>query len=211
MSVRGIRGEALADVSRETLERLEIYAGLLRKWQRKINLVSPNTLPDLWARHFVDSAQLMRIAPPNPKRWVDLGSGAGFPGLVCAILSVEKQSGTEFVLIESDARKCAFLREVSRQTDTRVTIITTRIETALPQNADVISARALAPLTRLIPWAHRHLTQDGHGLFLKGAQYKAELEEITGEWHMKMTVVPSATSADAAILDLSEIKHVRPS
>jgi 16S rRNA (guanine527-N7)-methyltransferase len=211
MSAQRHRVKPLADVSRETLERLETYADLLRKWQRKINLVSPNTLPDLWTRHFADSAQIMHMAPPNPKRWVDLGSGAGFPGLVCAILSAERQADTEFVLIESDERKCAFLREVSRQTDMQVKIITTRIETAPPQDADIVSARALAPLMRLLPWAHRHLTQDGHGLFLKGAQYKAELEEVTGEWQMKVNAVPSTTSADAAILDLSGINHVRPS
>ncbi|MBT8410614.1 MAG: 16S rRNA (guanine(527)-N(7))-methyltransferase RsmG [Octadecabacter sp.] len=211
MSVKRDGAGTLDDVSRETLDRLETYADLLCKWQPKINLVSPHTLEDLWARHFMDSAQIMHIAPPNPKRWVDLGSGAGFPGLVCAILSAEIQADTEFVLIESDARKCAFLREVSRQTGMHVKVVTTRIETAPPQDADVVSARALAPLRRLLPWANRHLAQDGHGLFLKGAQYKAELEDVTGEWQMKVNAVPSTTSADAAILDLSEIKHVRPS
>lgn len=140
------------NVSRETLARLETYAGLLAKWQKAINLVSPATLPDLWLRHFLDSAQLLPLAPPDAKVWLDVGSGAGFPGLILAIL------GAPLVhLVESDQRKVAFQREVARAVEaTNVVFHVKRIEDvsaaeldALP---DVITARALAPPEKVLAW-----------------------------------------------------------
>ena len=129
-------------VSRETRGRLEVYADLLRKWQPKINLIAPSTLPDLWARHFEDSAQLLQLVPECTKRIADMGSGGGFPGLVLAILT-----GIETHLIESDSRKGAFLREAARLTDAPVTLHTKRLEAMPSLGADLITARALAPLT----------------------------------------------------------------
>ena len=135
-----IEFQAKSGVSRETLERLTIYADLLVKWQAKINLVGPETLADLWSRHMLDSAQLFPLIRPDAKRLVDLGSGAGFPGLVLGVMGAP-----DVHLVESDARKCAFLREAARLTGTTVTIHNKRIEQVAPLGADVVTARALAP------------------------------------------------------------------
>lgn len=170
-------------VSRETLARLERYAALLAKWTRAINLVGPATLPDLWRRHFLDSAQLMRYLPPppagRPRRLADLGSGAGFPGLVLAILGAG-----EIHLVESDRRKAQFLREVSRETAAGASVHDTRIEELSPLCADCITARALAPLDRLVDYALPHLAPAGALLFLKGAEAAAELTAAQARWSM---------------------------
>ena len=137
------------DVSRETFARLETYVGLIQKWNPRINLVSRNSLDDLWIRHIEDSLQVAR-AIPMPDRWVDLGSGGGLPGLVAAILAAEESPDTRFTLIESDQRKSVFLRTVARECDLNVQVISDRIEKAKPQKADVLSARALADLTTLL-------------------------------------------------------------
>ena len=115
-------------VSRETIDRLSIYANLLEKWNPRINLVSRSTLDDLWSRHIVDSAQLFELAPVTAKHWVDLGSGGGFPGLVIAILAKELRPELEVVLVESDQRKCAFLRTVSRETNCGAVVHSKRVE-----------------------------------------------------------------------------------
>lgn len=204
-----ISGEAmLADVSRETQERLDLYEALLRKWQKRINIVSPNTLDDLRTRHFLDSAQLMQAAPDDARKWVDLGSGGGFPGLVCAILDAGQEAQREFVLIESDARKCGFMREVIRQTGVSAKVLTDRIETAPQQDADIVSARALAPLDRLLALAKRHLGTQGTCLFLKGANHQAELASVADHWQMSVDFIPSATSDQSVILSIRNLEHV---
>ena len=139
------------DVSRETSEKLKLYASLLRKWNKKINLVAPRTLEDLETRHFADSLQLLQHAPEEAQSWADLGSGGGFPGLVAAIQAQDTRPALKFTLVESDQRKAAFLRQVSRETDVPVTILATRVEN-LPENSkyDVLSARALASLPKLL-------------------------------------------------------------
>lgn len=198
----------LADVSRETRERLDLYETLLRKWQKRINIVSPKTIDDLRTRHFLDSAQLMHAAPEDARKWVDLGSGGGFPGLVCAILDAGQGAQREFVLIESDARKCGFMREVIRQTDISAQVLTERIETAQKQSADIVSARALAPLDRLLPLAQRHLGPQGTCLFLKGANHQAELASVAAHWQMSVDLIPSATSDQSVILSIRNLEHV---
>lgn len=170
-------------VSRETLGRLERYAALLAKWTRAINLIGPATLPDLWRRHFLDSAQLLRYLPPTPEGRprviADLGSGAGFPGLVLAILGAG-----EIHLVESDRRKAQFLREVSRETAAGARVHEGRIEELSPLCADCITARALAPLDRLVDYALPHLAPAGVLLFLKGAEAAAELTAARARWSM---------------------------
>lgn len=190
------------DVSRETLARLEAYAALLQKWQKAINLVSPGTLPKLWERHMLDSAQLIRLAPPGGL-WLDLGSGAGFPGLVLAILGVR-----EVRLVESDARKCAFLREAARITAAPATVIHARIEDVTPFPADVVVARALAPLDKLLGFASPFLGKTGVGLFLKGQDVEAELTEAHRNWKMCVERHPSLSDARASVLRLTEVEHV---
>jgi 16S rRNA (guanine527-N7)-methyltransferase len=189
-------------VSRETVERLALYAELLTKWQARINLVGPDTIPDLWRRHFLDSAQLYSLIPPGTKRLVDLGSGAGFPGLVLAVMGAP-----DVHLVESDARKCAFLREVARITNTPIQVHNQRIEKIAPLNADIVTARALAPLDRLLGWAYPHLAPGGQCLFLKGRGVEDELTASAKEWNIGLRRVGSVTDPGACILHISEVRR----
>jgi len=187
-------------VSRETVERLAAYAELLRHWQTRINLVGPDTLASLWQRHMLDSAQLWPLIPDGARRLVDLGSGAGFPGLVLAILGAP-----DVHLVESDARKGAFLREAARITATPITLLTRRVEQIPPLAADVITARALAPLPRLLAWAVPHLAPGGQCLFLKGRGAEDELTAAAKDWKIAPRRIPSLTDPDGTILQLCEV------
>jgi 16S rRNA (guanine527-N7)-methyltransferase len=197
-----------ADVSRETLDRLKIYADILEKWNPRINLVSRRSLDDLWRRHMLDSIQLFKLYRPieaswSENIWLDLGSGAGFPGLVLAIAGVRNVH-----LLESDGRKCTFLREAARATGTEVTVHNSRIEAAPPLGAQIISARALAPLPRLLSWAHPHLGVGGEILLLKGQDVDVELTEAAKCWNMSVRSIPSITDGSGSILQLTEISRV---
>ena len=190
------------DVSRETLARLEVYAALLVKWQKAINLVAPASLAHLWHRHILDSGQLVRWGPLDAL-WLDLGSGAGFPGLVLAIMGVR-----EVRLVESDARKCAFLREAARITSAPAQIIHARIAEVPPFAVDVVTARALAPLAKLLGFAAPFLAPQSVALFPKGQDVAAELTEAHRSWRMRVERHPSLTDERASILRLSEVEHV---
>lgn len=190
-------------VSRETLERLKTYEALLKRWHKTINLVGSSTLDHIWSRHFADSAQLLSLAPPGAKRWLDLGSGAGFPGLVIAILLAERE-GAHMALIESDTRKAAFLGEVGRQTGVPVDIYPERIENAATQYrvgpVDVITARGLAPMPRLLELAAPYFSDSTVGLFLKGREAQAELDEARQRWTFLAEQRPSQTDSDGQIV-----------
>lgn len=168
---------SVCTVSRETIDRLEVYAGLLEKWNSTINLVSKNTINQMWKRHFLDSAQLWPHIPSETKTLVDIGSGAGFAGLVLAIIGMEKSPNMKFTLIESDSRKCAFMRNVSRETNINVEIITKRIEEVDDLKADVVTARALATVSQLLDYSKNILKKKGICLFLKGDACASELIE----------------------------------
>lgn len=187
-------------VSRETLDRLEVYAAHLRKWNAAINLVSKATLDDLWTRHLADSAQIYGLVPANTQVLVDLGSGAGFPGLVLAILGVPAVH-----LVESDVRKAAFLREVARVTGAPVTVHPVRIEVADTPPADIVSARALADLSLLLPWAHGLLKPGGTCLFPKGRTVEDELTAVKDSWNMRVERFPSQTDPAGTILRISDL------
>ncbi len=195
-------------VSRETLQALELYQDLLRKWNQKINLVSPNTIEDSWNRHFRDSLRLFELVPSPPQRWCDLGSGAGFPGMVAAIAAKHAGWPTKFVLLESDQRKCTFLRTVSRETATPVTILAERIEDAPQQAADIVSARALAPLPRLLPWVMRHISGTGTALLPKGRTYQQELQEVRDNYAFSLEIEASEVDSESVILKLESIRDV---
>jgi len=190
------------DVSRGTLERLETYAKLLTQWQAKINLVAPGTLAEVWHRHFADSAQLVALAPPEARSWVDLGSGAGFPGLVVATLLAEK-GRCRVTLCESDTRKAAFLSDVKRKLGLAVDIMPTRIEIdsthASVGQVDVVSARALAPLQRLVPLAAPFFHEQTVGLFLKGREAEKEIAEAAVAWAFEFELKPSMTDREGRI------------
>lgn len=190
-------------VSRETLERLKTYESLLQRWQKTINLVAPSTLTQIWARHFADSAQILALAPAEPKTWVDLGSGAGFPGLVVATL-LAPLGKTKVTLVESDSRKAAFLRETARELAVPVDILPLRIEAAATrvslQRACVVSARALAPMPRLLALAHPFCGPQTVCLFLKGREASRELQTAESEWIFESELIPSATDPEARIV-----------
>jgi 16S rRNA (guanine527-N7)-methyltransferase len=194
---------AATGVSRETLAALTRYAELLAKWQAKINLVSADSLADLWSRHMLDSAQLFPLLPAGSRVLVDLGSGAGFPGLVLAILGVP-----EVHLIESDARKCAFLIEAARlaglMPSQNPVIHRARIEAVPAFAADVVTARACAPLDRLLAHAERFLGPQSVCLFPKGAQVEDELT-AEGNWRMTVERFPSLTDSLGTILRIGQI------
>jgi 16S rRNA (guanine527-N7)-methyltransferase len=195
---------ALVGVSRETLDRLRVYEALLRQWTARINLVAAGTLADLWRRHFLDSAQLFPLLPPAALSLVDLGSGAGFPGLVLAILGAP---GVE--LIEADARKCAFLREAARTAAAPVAIRHARIDSLPPRAADVVTARALAPLDRLLPLAERFLGPATVCLFPKGEEAGQELAAAHKMWVMDATTHASRSDPRGVILSLAQVRRRR--
>jgi 16S rRNA (guanine527-N7)-methyltransferase len=191
----------LAQLSKGTLERLRIYEALLRKWQRTINLVGPATLDSIWIRHFADSLQVSDAAP-DARCWLDLGSGAGFPGLVTAIRYADDPRASVH-LIESDQRKCAFLRGVSRETGAAAIIHCGRIETILPEldaPIEAISARALAPLPVLLDYAGKLIEKGATGVFSKGEQAEAELTDSRLTDRFSITSLSSRTSPSAHIL-----------
>ena len=194
------------DVSRETLERLDTYAGLLRRWNPKINLVAKSTLDALWSRHILDSAQVLALGQGNA--WADIGSGGGFPGLVITLLAAEEQPELDMVLVEADQRKATFLRTVLRETGVRGEVICERIERVPPLAVNTLTARALAPLDRLLDYAERHLAEDGRALFLKGRNAEAEVEEALARWRFDCQTYPSQTDDEAVILSIGDLAHV---
>jgi 16S rRNA (guanine527-N7)-methyltransferase len=208
---RPIRGpEDFAEVfkvPRETIHRLERYAGLLTDWQTRANLVSATTLGQLWDRHFADSAQILRFAP-DANLWLDLGSGAGFPGLVIAILQAN-HANFRMHLVESTAKKCDFLAEVARVTEAPVEIHCMRIEElklAAPNlTPEVVSARALAPLPRLLALAQPWMGKGVRGLFMKGREAKKEIEAAQRRFSFVYKLHPSLTARDSAIVEITDL------
>ena len=195
------------DLPAATLDRLEALEALVRRWTARINLVAPSTLPDLWTRHILDSAQLWPLAPDGAATWADLGSGGGFPGLVIAALAADTET-PHVTLIESDGRKCAFLRTAARELALPVTVLDQRAESAPPQAAPVVSARALAPLPTLLPLVARHLAPGGTALLPKGRDAQAELDAARAKgWRFAAEALPSATDPQARILRLRNLAH----
>jgi 16S rRNA (guanine527-N7)-methyltransferase len=180
-------------------QRLRLFAELVRRWSGKINLVSRGDLPYLWERHIQDSLLLLPLIPDGTACAIDLGSGAGFPGLVLAIAT-----GIPFTLIEADARKAAFLMEAARETQAPATVLNCRIEQAKTNPAPLITARALAPLDRLLALAAPHLAQDGVCLFPKGQKAGAEISQAAQTWHMEAEQHPTP---DGCILKVSNLRH----
>lgn len=199
---------AAHDVSHETFERLQTYEAMLRKWNPAINLVAPSTLGHLWGRHFQDSAQIFTLAPAGAETWADLGSGGGFPGLIVAILAHGAGRKLNVSLVESDLRKATFLGAVARETAVPVNVIAERAEEVPPIGADVVSARALAPLTNLLNLAARHLAPDGLAIFPKGERHAAELTVALEDWRFSYQTYVSTTERGAAIYAIKGISRV---
>jgi 16S rRNA (guanine527-N7)-methyltransferase len=198
-------------VSRETRERLEILVSELQRWQKAKNLVGPGTLETVWSRHIADSLQLVALAP-DARVWLDLGSGAGFPGLVVAI-AIRDRAGARVHCVESNGRKCSFLRHAARVTEAPVTVHNARIEDVMPTfvgKVDVVTARALAPLRRLLDWAAPLLTTGVEGLFPKGDNVLGELTEARESWKFTVDMIPSRTDPRGQIMRIGSLEMAQP-
>ena len=203
------------DVSRETLRRVSLYVDLLAHWQSRINLVGRSTIDAVWSRHIGDSAQLIDHLPRLPCTIIDFGSGAGFPGLVLAILMADHgadDGGGHVHLVESNAKKCAFLREAIRVTGAPATIHTRRIEDIDPSTLDpkpeAVTSRALAPLTDLLDLAQKYMEKGAVGVFLKGQDVDDELTEASKYWRISTDRMPSRIHDQGSILIVREATRV---
>ena len=198
------------DVSRETSDKLSAMLTLVTKWNPAINLVSTSSLGDGWNRHVLDSAQLVLHCRNVTGRWLDVGSGAGFPGLVVAILLDRIPQSARITMVESDRRKATFLSVAARELDLAVDVICDRIEALGDLQASVVSARAFAPLPKLLGDVRRHLLPDGMCLFLKGQTHQAELVEARQHWDFACNVLPSKTDGNAVVLQIQKVRHAQP-
>jgi 16S rRNA (guanine527-N7)-methyltransferase len=201
----------VTDVSRETLDAFDALERLVQRWTSSINLVSKPSLADLRQRHTLDSAQLFKFFPARAKRWADFGAGGGFPGLVIAVLAREQAPDLRVSLVEADTRKATFLRVAAAELGLRVDVFSDRIESIDRLEADVVSARALAPLPKLLTLVHRHLAPGAMAIFPKGASHEAEVTEARQHWAFDLQSHPSETGSDGAILVMSAIKPLRHS
>jgi 16S rRNA (guanine(527)-N(7))-methyltransferase RsmG len=204
----GRRREEL--VPRGTEDLLSGYVELAKSWNKKINLLSRRgDAEEIWERHILDSAQLTWLAPATARTWLDLGTGAGFPGMVCAVIAKAMGRATSFTLVEADGRKVAFLREAARRQHVDARVLHSRIEQLCLPPQDVISARALAPLDRLLGYAAPFCHAGTVLLFPKGRQANCELTLARGCWHIRAIRIPSRTDPEATILKLSEVSRRR--
>lgn len=198
----------LTPVSRETESRLNHYVDLLIAWQAKTNLVAPSTLPTIWTRHIADSLQLLALAP-HAKRWVDLGSGGGFPGVVLACVMAETEGGIVH-LVERNAKKAAFLREAIRVTGGRGVVHLSDIEDYVDshrESVDCVTARALASLNVLLGFAEPLMTRGAKALFLKGQDVESELTEATKYWNIEPRLHPSRTGGHGWVAEFDRIER----
>ncbi|MEX0954728.1 MAG: 16S rRNA (guanine(527)-N(7))-methyltransferase RsmG [Rhizobiaceae bacterium] len=194
-------------VSRETFERLTAFQALFEKWSARINLAAPSTLPGMWSRHILDSAQIWPMAP-DAKTWLDLGSGGGFPGIVLAIL-LRERPGASLAMVESSRKKAAFLRSAVAQAAAPAVVHAARIEDfALrnPGTVDVVTARALAPLPALLGLARPWLEAGATAIFHKGRDYRREIEESRDAWQFDLVEHPSVIDAASVILEINDLK-----
>jgi len=186
-------------VSHETFERLIIYKNLVLKWQKSVNLISLNTIPEIWSRHFLDSVQIAPLLGNNNSTVIDLGSGAGFPGMLMAIVGWNNVH-----LVESDKKKCIFLNEVSRETNTPIIIHNDRVEN-LSFRSDIILSRACASVSQLLDWSEKIVSHETKCFFHKGKNHSIECEMAKKDWMFEVKFHPSITEKDAAILELSDV------
>lgn len=202
-AIRNVSGLDLSDVSRETQERLTIYASRLVEWQKRINLVGPGTIDQLWSRHIGDCLQLARLYP-ECLVWADMGSGAGLPGIVLACHLASGRDG-HIHLIESNLKKAAFLRAVCVELELPATIHASRIEQVVPRlpKVDAVTARALAPLDQLLGLSNLLLKSGAIGVFPKGRDYQAELTQAGKSWQFSYRLHPSQTEPDARIVEVT--------
>ncbi|MEC3861343.1 16S rRNA (guanine(527)-N(7))-methyltransferase RsmG [Mesobacterium sp. TK19101] len=205
MTLDGLGMEILASAEADKLERFQSIA---LKWNEKINLVSPVSAAEFWERHIVDSVQVFHVKQDWTGHYVDLGSGGGLPGLVCSILKRSRQMDGPITLVESDTRKATFLRTVNRELELEVVVVARRIEVIEKLNADILTARALAPLPTLLGFAQQHLSDTGAALFPKGASWQEEVTDAQTLWSFDLKTHQSHTNPDSRILEIEGISRV---
>ena len=193
------------NVSRETFKSFCEYEALLSKWNKKINLVSQNTLAQLWNRHFLDSGQIINHVDAFGKKWVDVGAGAGFPGLVVALLLRDRKIDCDMVLVEKNTNKVFFLNEVIRKLNLNVKVVNKNVDTIEPLNADIFTARAFSELKKLIELAFRHRKEMGICLFLKGENYRFELDKTLNYWFFDYDIFDSVSNSSGKIIRVKKI------
>lgn len=202
---------AITPISRETEQRLDAYVALVLQWQKTTNLIAPSTIAEIWTRHVADSLQLLDLAPVA-KIWIDFGSGGGFPGIPIAC-ALAQTPGAQIHVVESNGKKAAFLREAVRATGAPITVHAERIENfgdSFKDRADVVTARALAPLKLLCDQAFSLIVRGAIGLFLKGQDVEVELTETAKYWTIQPDLVPSRTSPDGRIVIVRRLDRRRP-
>lgn len=193
------------NVSRETLDKLEQYETLLRKWNPRINLVHARTLDEFWTRHAADCWQITPFIPASTKTAIDLGSGGGFPGIIVSILL--NKNGSEVYLTESVSKKCAFLREVIRELGLNAKVMNKRIEDIAPFKAEVVTARAFAPLPSLLNYASAFMGEESRAILLKGREWQAEIDAAKAEFDFDVQTHPSHTDEEGRILIVKNLKR----
>lgn len=194
-------------ISPEGLEKLRLYEALTAKWTQKINLISRSTVGEIWSRHIEDSARIFLLAPEQPQLWADFGSGGGFPGIVVAALLQDRGLATRVVLVESDQRKATFLREAARQMGIPIDVRAERAEAIAPLGADVVSARALAPLDMLCAIAQRHGSPDMTCLFPKGESWADEVAAAQKNWRFDLEAADDPGHKGSATLKLRTVRR----
>lgn len=205
MNRSDLQDAAGLDVSRETYERLDAFAADFDVWAARINLVAPSTREELWQRHIVDSLQLLSLRP-RTQRWVDIGSGGGFPGMIIAI-ALSDVADSRVTLVESNRKKCSFLQVAKSKYAPSTVILPTRIEDAIHQTPqpEVVTARALAELNLLLQMTRPWLASGTVGFFLKGRGYEGEIEKSRANWDFDLVLYESRTASDAAVLEVSKL------
>lgn len=198
----------MAPIHPDSLADYQTWEALLKKWNARINLVAPDSLPHFWSRHALDSAQILPFITEQDRVIVDFGSGAGFPALALAIEAKHQGADRHVHLIESVGKKASFLKSVSRETGLTTTVHANRIETLASINADLITARAFAPLRRLLPMAAHHLAQHGRLLLLKGANLQQEVDDARLDWRFDAQIYPSQTDQGGQILVVEALRPV---
>ena len=195
------------NVSRETLEELEEYKESLLLWNRKINLISEKSSKNIWGRHLLDSAQIFKHLKASDRNILDMGAGGGLPGLVLGLVAKKKYPNLKVTLVESDRRKCVFLKEVVRAHKLNSVVLSERVELLPAQTSDVVTARAMAPLKTLLDYASPHLSDGGICVFLKGVNYKKEIDEALAFWRFNISVDASITNVGSAVLKITDLEH----
>ena len=203
-----MRGLLELDVSRETLDALKYFEDLVVLWNPAINLISNSSVSDLWSRHIIDSAQLFLFTLPDEGLWLDVGSGGGFPGIVVSIVAKELAPSLRVVLVESDNRKCVFLRTVIRELGLSVKVINDRIENVKLDDVVYLSARALRNLNSLLFIVENNVSRETVCIFPKGRSYKRELVESQKNWKFDFNLIDSNTSEDSKVIVLKGLERV---